>query len=222
MSPDDPSIREVLNAVSEGLSGEQATFGSSVKEALSGNSLSAAREISGFLKRLVSEETPEDPDEIKQLSKDEIVMTIYRINLFEKLRHPVVDDEQLELLYQRTVEFWGEAPTEPVGRWAEWTLWVTRHRRQNGIDVTEVIEGNQTVEDIKEQWRERHQEREKRRKLHKMQNYDQYELPEDVPSSLRHVLLSPFFNTDATSSEVETLQPESMNGDPVDPVDESL
>lgn len=186
------SDKDELDGVVEGLERDGVTLTDVIKSVLTGGSIATTRETVGFVKRLVTEETPDDPDEIMELSKDEMVIMIYRVNFFEKLRHPVVDDEQLEHLYQRTIELWGESSTEPIGRWAEWNLWVTRHRRKNGIPITAVIEGDKTVAEIRQQWVERHQDREEQRKFRKMENYEKYDVPEDVPSSLKHILFSPF------------------------------
>ena len=209
-SSDDASDKDGFDAITEGLEREGVTLTDVVKSVLSGGNITATRETVGFVKRLVTEETPDDPDEIMELSKDEIVIMIYRVNFFEKLRHPVVDDEQLEHLYQRTLDLWGEAPTEPIGRWAEWNLWVTRHRRKNGIPITEVIEGERTVAEIRQQWVARHQDREEQRKLRKMENHEKYDVPEDVPSSLKHILFSPFIQDKDEVSEM-VVEKEDVN-----------
>jgi hypothetical protein len=202
MTADEDSNQELFSEIADALEDDDADLTSIISAALSGSRVKTARETFVFLKRLVTEETPSDEEEIMGMSKDEVVMTIYRMNFFEKIRHPVLDDQQIEHLYRRIVELWGEAPTEPVGRWAEWNIWVTRHRRRNGISITEVIEGEKTVEDIQQLWVERHQAREKRRKLHKMVNYDRYEVPEDVPPGLRHILFSPFVKDEETVPNV--------------------
>lgn len=203
MTTDDTTEQEMLNAVADGLDKDDTNLVGLIKGAFSGSRVVAARETAAFLKRLLTEETPDDPEDIMAMSKDEMVIAIYRINLFEKLRHSAVDDDQIEQLYQRTVELWGEAPTEPIGRWAEWNLWMTRHRRRNGIKITEVIQGEKTVEDIGRKWVKRHEDREEQRKLHKMVNYEQYEVPEDVPDSLRHIVFSPFIRDKDVVSEVD-------------------
>lgn len=193
----------IIDAIVDGVKKDDASFSDVVEKSIQNSKLGALSETAALLKKLATEETPSDPDEIHKMSKDEIVITIYRMNLFEKLRHPVLDDRQLEELYQRTVDLWGEAPTEPKGRWAEWNLWVTLHRRRNGIAITEVIEGSKKVEDLKSHWIERHQAREERRKFHKMQNYDRYDLPEDVPPGIRQLVFNPFIEDEEELPDVE-------------------
>ncbi|MFC6939139.1 hypothetical protein ACFQE8_04065 [Salinirubellus sp. GCM10025818] len=205
-------MRELLAAIADGLEKENGNLGSVVIAILSGGRIAAAKETVAFLKRLVTEETPDSGDEIMEMSKDEMIITVYRINFFEKLRHPAVNDKQIEHLYRRVVELWGEAPTEPIGRWAEWNLWVSRHRRRNGISITGVIEGEKTVDDIQQAWVERHQAREERRKLDKMVNYERYEVPEDVPPTLRHLLFSPSIKDE--DSLPETDLPDVVTSEP--------
>jgi L-fucose mutarotase/ribose pyranase (RbsD/FucU family) len=202
-----------VDGIVEGLDKDDGSLTAVIKAVLSRSKFAAAVEATAFLKRLVTEETPEERDTIMEMSEDELFITMCRINLFEKLRLSAVDDDQLDHLYQRTIDIWGEAPTEPKGRLIEWNLWVTRHRRRNGIRITEVIEGDKTVDDIKQRWIERHQAREERRKLREIQNYDQYEVPEDAPSSYRHLLFSPFLrdeddlpDVDIEQGEVEELE----------------
>lgn len=213
MGTDEDPNQELFNEIADSLKDDDANLTSIISAGLSGSRIGVARETFVFLKRLVTEETPDEKEQIMNMSKDEVIMTVFRMNFFEKLRHPVLDDQQIEHLYQRTVELWGEAPTEPIGRWAEWNTWVTRHRRRNGISITEVIEGEKTVDDIQKLWVERHQAREKRRKLHKMVNYERYEVPEDVPSGLRHILFSPFAKDEETVPDAEITDLDSSETD---------
>ena len=206
MPSDDSSGQNPIEGITEGLDREEGALIDVIKALLSRSKFKVAVEGTAFLKRLVTTETPSDPEEIMAMSEDELFFTMCRINLFEKLRLPVVDDDQLDHLYRRTVELWGEAPTEPKGRLIEWNLWVTRHRRQNGIRITEVIEGDRSFEDIKQQWIDRHQAREERRKLREIENYEQYEIPEDVPSSYRHLLFSPFLQDEDEFPDVDLEQ----------------
>lgn len=94
MTADDTTEQEVLNAVADGLDKDDTNLISLIKGAFSGSQLAAARETAALLKRLLTEETPDDPEEIRAMSKDEMAIAIYRINLFEKLRHPALDDDQ--------------------------------------------------------------------------------------------------------------------------------
>jgi hypothetical protein len=214
MTSEDASNEDGLGGIAEGLDREGVTLTDVIKTTLSGSNVAAARETVGFVKRLVTEETPENPDLIMELSKDDVIIMVYRINLFEKLRLPVVDDEQINQLYQRALDLWGESPTEPIGRWVEWNLWVTRHRRKNGIPITEVIEEKKTVAEIKDQWVKRHQDREEQRKLRKIENYEKYDVPEDVPSSLHHLLFSPFIQDRDEVPEVELNKKQAGVEDP--------
>lgn len=200
MGSETSPTKKLLNAFAEGLQKKNGDIGNVVSSILAGSQVGAVKETAAFIKRLVTEETPKTREEIMEMSKEEIILTVYRINFFEKIRHPALNDEQIEHLYRRTAELWGEAPTEPIGRWAEWNLWVTRHRRRNGISITEVIEGTKSVEDIQEAWVERHQAREERRKLHKMVNYERYDVPEDVPPTLQSLVFSPFIKKEEEES----------------------
>jgi hypothetical protein len=193
-----------FKTIVDGLDRDDAKLSEIVKKVLLKSKFGALEETVGFLHKLTTERTPSTEEEIMALDESEVIRSVYRMNFFEKTRHPVLNDSQIEYLYQRTVDLWGEAPTEPVGRWAEWTLWVTRHRRQNGIAITDVIVGNREAEDILRSWEERHNAREERRKYHKMMNYGRYNLPEDVPPSLRHLLLGPVFGTKAEVSDIES------------------
>lgn len=209
MADENSTEKDLGEAVADGIENDDANFTSVIKKLLRGKRIGAVTEIVGFLNRLITSETPDTREQIQELSKDEIVITIYRLNLFEKLRHPVLDDNQVEWLYERTVDLWGEAPTEPAGRWAEWNLWVTRHRRRNGISIAEVIEGKKTVEDIREQWIERHQAREERRQHHRFVNHEKFDAPEEVPPSLKHLLFSPCIEDEEVVPEVEKFEEES-------------
>lgn len=187
-------LDRLVTAIAEGLnrdSGDKDIVLSALKrtpvnylELLTGNT--------AFLKDFILIETPTDPNAIQDLSKKELIFTTCRANFFEKIRMPVLTDDQLTPLLLRTYELWGEHPTEPRGRWTEWCLWTHLNRRQNGVPVTEVIAGTKTAEDMKQAWIERHQLREEQRRLQKVDHYDQYETSEDVPRSLRHILMSPF------------------------------
>lgn len=189
--------RNVLEALIDGLQAESAdrnTVLSALKPPV--NCLSLASETVTFLRELVLTETPEDPEELMALSKAEVRTATYRVNFFERLRVPAHDDEQLEHLYARAQELWGEHPTEPMGRWVEWCLWVHLHRRRNDGSLSDVVFGDGSVEDIKQVWAERHEAREQRRHLRKVDNYAQYDTPQDVPDSIRHHLMSPFIEDD--------------------------
>lgn len=202
----DKDNESIINAFVTGLDKDSTNLSTIVRSLAKGSKLKVASETIGFLKRLATEETPNDPEKINQMSKDQVIITIYRINLFEKLRHPVLNDEQIEHLYQRTIDLWGRAPTEPKGRWAEWNLWATLHRRRNGIAITEVIKGDKKFDDIKDQWIERHKAREERRNFHKMQNYDRYDFPEDVPPGLRQIIFSPFIEDEDDLPDIDQLE----------------
>ena len=163
--------------------------------------LDLVTETVGFLKTLALSETPSDPDEIHDLNKEEVIAATYRVNFFAKIRIPALDDEQLEHLLMRAHEIWGEHPTEPMGRWVDWCLWTHLNRRRNGVPITEVIAGNKTATDLKEAWVKRHQAREDRRRLQKVDNFDRYETPEDVPKSIQQIVMSPFIS----ESEMEEI-----------------
>lgn len=156
------------------------------------NYLGLVEEGVTFLKQLSTTETPSDPSEIETLSKEAVVFATYRANFFEKIRMPAVDDEQLEHLLMRTQDLWGEYPSEPIGRWVDWCLWTHLHRRQNSVPITEVVVGDKTAEDLKQSWIDRHQDREERRQLQKVDNYDRYDAPSEVPTSIRELVMSPF------------------------------
>jgi len=207
----DESSEGVLDAFVTGLNKDKADLTSVVGSLTKGSKLRVASETIGLLKRLATEETPSDPEKINEMSKDEVIITIYRINLFEKLRHPALDDKQIEQIYQRTVDLWGRAPSEPIGRWAEWNLWVTLHRRRNSIAITEVVMGDKKVEDIKKKWVERHQAREDRRNYHKMQNYERYDFPEDVPPGLRQIIFSPFIEDEEDLPDLDLSEELEIN-----------
>lgn len=172
------------------------------------NYLQLVQEATAFLKDLTLTETPSDPEEIKKLGKEEVVFATYRANFFEKIRVPALDDDQLENLLMRSHELWGEYPSEPLGRWVDWCLWTHLHRRREGVPITEVVAGNKTAEDLKQSWVDRHQAREERRRLQKIDNYDRYDGPEDVPKSIRQILMSPFIEEDEfVEVEVESDSP---------------
>jgi hypothetical protein len=154
------------------------------------------REAGTFLKELTFTETPSNPEEISELSQEEVVFATYRANFFEKIRMPALDDNQLEHLLMRTHDLWGEYPNEPLGRWVDWCLWTHLHRRQNSVPITEVIAGDKTAEDLKQSWIDRHQAREERRCLQKIDNYERYDTPDDVPRSIRGIIMSPFIEDD--------------------------
>lgn len=166
--------------------------------------LELAQEEAAFLKELITTETPSDPEDIKDLSKEEVIFATWRANFFEKLRIPALDDDQLEYLLMRTQELWGEYPTEPQGRWVDWCLWTHLQRRRNGVPITEVIAGDKTAEDLKQSWIDRHTEREEKRRLQKVDQYDRYETPEDVPKSIQRVLMSPFLQEEVIQEDVES------------------
>ena len=161
-----------------------------------------------FLKQLATTETPSDPEIIKQFDKKEIRFATYRANFFEKIRMPVFDDEQLEYLLIRTHELWGEYPSEPVGRWVDWCLWTHLQRRRTGVPITEVIAGNKTADDLKQSWIDRHQAREDRRRLQKIDNYERYDKPGDVPASVQQLVMSPFIEKEEWA-DVEVVADES-------------
>lgn len=184
----------IRKAVAEGLSRDKADF-SNVLNSLKSiplNSLELLQETTAFLKELTLTETPTDPEKIKQLTRDEVIFATYRANFFEKIRMPALDDDQLEHLLNRAHELWGEHPNEPLGRWVDWCLWTHLHRRRNSVPITEVVAGDKTAEDLKQSWIDRHQAREERRRLQKVDNYDRYETPDDVPKSIRELIMSPF------------------------------
>lgn len=191
---DDPDAERLREEIIEGLETEEADL-SAVLNALKQSSvdyLALLREAVTFLKQITVTETPEDPEAIKELTKEEIVFVTYRINFFERLRLPVVDDKQLEQLLMRTHELWGEHPTETKARWVDWCLWTHLHRRRNSIPISQVIAGDRTAKELKNMWIERHKAREDRRSLQKVDNYQKYDTPEEVPPSIRHLILSPF------------------------------
>jgi hypothetical protein len=195
---------QIRKEIIEGLDADEANL-KSVLDALkkrSVNYLTLLRQAVTFLKQLTVTETPDEPSEIEKLSKEEIIFITWRVNLFERLRLPAVDDEQLEHLLERTHELWGEHPTEPIGRWVEWCLWTHLHRRRNSIPISQVIAGEPRAKELKRKWVERHREREERRRQHKIDNYDRYETPEDVPPSIQHMVMSPFIK-ESEMDEVE-------------------
>lgn len=187
---------QIREAIAKGLDRDT----SDVSNALSSikntplNYLKLVQEATTFLRELALTETPTDPEEISELSREELIFVTYRANFFEKIRLPALDDEQLEHLLMRAHELWGEYPSEPLGRWVDWCLWTHLHRRRNSVPITEVVAGDKTAEDLKQSWIDRHQAREERRNLHKVDNYDRYETPEEVPKSLRQILMSPFID----------------------------
>lgn len=167
--------------------------------------LALVQEAGAFLKDLTFTETPSDPEKISELSPEEVVFATYRANFFEKIRMPVLSDEQLEQLLMRAHELWGQYPSEPLGRWVDWCLWTHLHRRRNSVPITEVIAGEKTAEDLKQSWIDRHQAREERRNLQKVDDYDRYETPDDVPKSVRQVIMSPFIEeTEMKEVEIES------------------
>lgn len=175
------------------------------------NYMELLREETAFLRELITTETPSDLGEIKDLSKEEVIFATYRANFFEKLRIPALDDAQLEHLLMRTRELWGESPTEPQGRWVDWCLWTHLQRRRNGVPITEVVAGDKTAEDLKQSWIDRHKEREEKRRLNKVDQYDRYETPEDVPKSIQRVLMSPFIQEEVIQEDVES-DPSNQEG----------
>lgn len=193
MSDPDDSDR-VREAIAEGLDKESAD----VQDVLSAikqtplNYFDLVKQSAAFLKDLALTETPSDPEVIHELSKDEVIFSTYRANFFEKIRMPALTDDQLEHFLMRAYELWGEHPTEPMGRWVDWCLWAHLDRRRNGVPFTEVIAGDKTTEDMKQAWIQRHLVREERRRLQKVDNYDRYETPEDVPKSIHELIMSPF------------------------------
>lgn len=97
---DTSGIRE---AIAQGLDRDTSEV-SNVLSALKDtplNYLELVQEGAAFLKELALTETPNDPEEISELSRDEIVFATYRANFFEKIRMPALDDEQLEHLLMR-------------------------------------------------------------------------------------------------------------------------
>lgn len=195
---DKSDVDRIREAIVEGLdrsAPDVSNVLSALKETPLGY-LELVQEAAVFLKGLTLTETPSDPEEISDLSREEVVFATYRANFFEKIRMPALDDDQLEHLLMRTHELWGEYPSEPIGRWVDWCLWTHIQRRQNGVPITEVIAGNKTAEDLKQAWVDRHQAREERRRLHKIDNYDRYEAPGDVPNSIRQIIMSPFIEED--------------------------
>lgn len=187
-------VDRIREAIAEGLdrgTSDVSNILSAFKETPLGY-LELVQEAAVFIKDLTLTETPSNPKEISELSKEEVVFATYRANFFEKIRMPALGDDQLEHLLMRTHELWGEYPSEPIGRWVDWCLWIHIQRRQNGVPITEVIAGNKTANDLKQAWVDRHQAREERRRLHKIDNYDRYEAPGDVPKSVRQIIMSPF------------------------------
>lgn len=190
------ALGQLVNGVAKGLdedSIEKENILSALKQTPV-NYLGLLTESTALLKDIILIETPADPNTIQNLSKKDIIFAMYRANFFEKIQMPVLTDDQLTHLLSRTHELWGEHPTEPLGRWTEWCLWVHLNRRQNSVPITEVVAGTKTAEDMKQAWIERHQSREEWRRLQKVDHYDRYETPEDVPQSLRHLLMSPFID----------------------------
>ncbi|WP_306061330.1 hypothetical protein [Natronococcus wangiae] len=160
-------------------------------------------------------EVPDDPEKIQSLDKDEVIFATYRTNFFERIRMPALDDDQLEHLLARTHQLWGEHPTEPIGRWVDWCLWTHLNRRRNGIPITEVIAGDKSAEDMKEAWIKRHQVREDRRRLQKVNNYDRYDTPEDVPKSMRRLIMSPFIeDPEMANIEIDVRESTLTDDDP--------
>lgn len=189
---DENDIQRLISAIVEGL------YEDGVKKE---NILTAIKQIeylgllsegTTFLRELIITETPSEPDAIRELSKEEVIFATYRANFFEKIKIPVFTDDQLKHLILQSDELWGEHPTEPLGRWTKWCLWTHLNRRQNRIPITEVIEGTKNAEDLKQAWINRHQSREERRRLQKVDHYDQYDIPQDVPRSIREILMGPF------------------------------
>lgn len=73
------------------------------------------------------------------------------------------------------------------------------------MPITEVVAGDKTAEDLKQSWIDRHQAREERRRLQKIDNYDRYETTEEVPKSVRQVVMSPFIDeTEMVEVEIES------------------
>jgi hypothetical protein len=204
---DTTAIREAL---AQGLDRDTSEV-SNVLSALKNtpvNYLELVQEGAAFLKELALTETPSDAEEISELSRDKIVFATYRANFFEKIRMPALDDEQLEHLLMRVRELWGESPTEPRGRWVDWCLWTHLHRRQNGVPISEVVAGDKTAEDLKQSWVDRHQAREERRRLQKIDHDDRYETPEEVPKSVRQIIMSPFIQEEEmVEVEIESDSP---------------
>lgn len=195
---------EVIRGIGSGLPLNKGRITKLLKLISYKNKYEITKETTEFFYKIVTEETPNTEKEIMRLEKKEVIWAIYRMNFFEKIRSPVLDDSQIEFLYQRTVDLWGEAPTEPVGRWAEWNLWVTQNRRRKGIAITDVVAGDKKASDLLDSWRERHEAREERRKYHKMINYGRYELPDEVPPSIYRVVLGPFLESKTGVSEADT------------------
>lgn len=201
----DPNNRQkLIQAIAEGLDRDEADIGnafSTLKNAPF-NQYELLAESITFLKQLTTTETPSDPEAISKLDKEALIFSAFRANFFEKIRMPALTDEQLECLLMRTHELWGEHPTEPLGRWVDWCFWLHLHRRRNGVPITEVVAGDKTASDLKQAWVERHQAREERRHLEKVDNYDQYNTPEDVPTTLHDLIMSPFIE-DPDIAEVD-------------------
>ena len=209
---EDKTVDQIREAIAGGLNQDSSSVNNllSALSKTSLNHMSLLQESIGFFKTLALTETPDEPEEIKELSKEEIIFVTYRSNLFERLRMPVLDSEQLEYLLIRTHELWGEYPTEPKGRWVDWCVWTHLQRRENGVPITEVVAGDKKAKDLKESWIDRHQAREERRKLQKIDNYDRYEGMNDVPDSIHHVIMSPFIE-DEDIAEVEIQPDESVS-----------
>lgn len=208
---DKSDVDRIREAIAEGLdrnAPDVSNVLSALKETPLGY-LELVQEAAVFLKELTLTETPNDPEEISKLSREEVVFSTYRANFFEKIRMPALDDGQLEHLLMRAHELWGEYPSEPIGRWVDWCLWTHIQRRQKGVPITEVIAGNKTAEDLKQAWVDRHQAREERRRLHKIDNYDRYEAPGDVPRSVRQIIMSPFIEEEEME-EVEIVSKSSI------------
>lgn len=173
-------------------------------EALETNSyIQLTRDTAQFLGVLFRKEIPEEPEEISNLEKDELIFFTMRVNFFERLRHPVATDDQLNAMHARVQELWGEHPTEPLGRWVEWSIWTNIHRRSQGIPIGELVAGSRTATDVFESWIERHDDREEQRKLRKVTNYDRYDTPEEVPPGIRRLVMSPFLHDDTAEVVVE-------------------
>lgn len=203
MSSDDNSVREAVMDGLEKNGADRSAILSALKQTPV-NYLSLVKEEAAFVKELVLTETPSEPDDIHDLSEEEIIFATQRANFFEKIRMPALDDDQLEHLLIRTHQLWGEHPTEPMGRWVDWCLWTHLNRRRNSVPITEVIAGDKTANDLKEAWVKRHQARENRRRLQKVNNYDRYNTPDEVPQSLRRLIMSPFIeNPEMADIEID-------------------
>lgn len=204
MTEDDISARELTGILMEAATGEDHPSIDKVIRAVKQNqAVLLASEGVRIVRTLVMTETP-GPDGIAELSKDELPLHVMRINFLSKFRLTPVDGAQLEALQERTRDLWGEHPTEPTGRWAEWCLWTLQQKRASGQSLTEVVAGEKDLQELLAQWRERHEAREEARKVRKIENVPELDDIEDVPPSLRAALLSPFFRSlsDAEDKEV--------------------